>query len=161
VVFSRDTNRTLADPFDFFLNPFSLLRGIEQETRLTVAQPQSNRAVPVVEVADRDGEFVVTAELPGLAAEDVKVEIINRVLTMQGERRPEPGPEIRGEGRARRRYFYREIVLPDGVDASKARRNERWSPARVHPGRTGPGSADSGSDQTDREPAANGFQSKW
>ena len=66
---------------------------------------------PAVEIEQRDDDLVITAELPGLALEDIKVEVIGNVLVLQGERRRDRGPGGRTVGRSERRYghFYREM----------------------------------------------------
>src|SRR5713226_10502146 len=51
---------------------------------------------PQVEMFERDGEFVVRADLPGLKKEDVKVEFTDDDLVIEGERRSEQ--EEKGEG---------------------------------------------------------------
>jgi HSP20 family protein len=75
-----------------------------------------------LELEYRDQNLVITAELPGLSMEDIKVEIIGNMLVLQGERRRDDasGRQIR---RSERRYghFYREIVLPDGADTEHLR----------------------------------------
>jgi HSP20 family protein len=77
---------------------------------------------PQVEVFERGGQLVVRADLPGLTKEDVKVEVTDGALTISGERRQEQ--EERGEGfyRSERSYgsFYRQIPLPEGVNADDA-----------------------------------------
>jgi len=77
---------------------------------------------PAVEIEWRDDNLVITAELPGLGLEDIKVEAIGNVLILQGERRRDRAAGRRTVGRSERGcgYFYREIVLPDGVDAAGA-----------------------------------------
>jgi len=72
---------------------------------------------PPLEVKHKNGDFVVTAELPGLAKEEIKVEVIENNLVIQGERKRER--EEKGEEfyRSERYYgkFYRAIPLPKGA----------------------------------------------
>jgi HSP20 family protein len=44
---------------------------------------------PAVDIQQCDGDIVVTAELPGLKKEDVKVELTEDALIIQGERKQE------------------------------------------------------------------------
>ncbi len=76
---------------------------------------------PAVDVRESDDDFVVTAELPGLAKDTVDITIENGVLSLSGEKKEE-----REEGKAdsgryvlERRYgrFQRSFSLPRGVDA--------------------------------------------
>lgn len=77
---------------------------------------------PSVEVAQRDGQFVVCAELAGVKKEDVTVEVSGDRLTIEGERRQESpyGPqEVRRSERAYG-HFYRVINLPPGAQGEAA-----------------------------------------
>ena len=77
---------------------------------------------PRVDVAETDQEVKVTAELPGLDAEDVDVTVSHDVLTLKGEKKQEH--EEKGEGfyRSERSYgsFQRSIPLPSTVETDKA-----------------------------------------
>jgi HSP20 family protein len=123
------------DPLGFFDDDsFSLIRRMQKEMSRVFAQAgltSSGRGddflstawVPTAEVAYRDGNLVVSAELPGLSEKDVKVEINNDFLTIQGERKVEKDEAENGIRRSERRYgeFYRAIALPEGADAEHAR----------------------------------------
>lgn len=78
---------------------------------------------PAIEVFQREGNLVVRAELPGLNKEDVKVEVTEDGLAIQGERKQER--EEKGEGfyRSERSYgqFYRLIPLPEDIDTEQVR----------------------------------------
>jgi HSP20 family protein len=74
-----------------------------------------------VDIREEDDAFFVEAEVPGLSAEDVNVDIEKNILTIRGERKVE---KEEGEGRYRRierRYgsFSRSFSLPETVDAEK------------------------------------------
>jgi HSP20 family protein len=79
--------------------------------------------VPATEIAYRDGNLIVSAELPGLSEKDVKVEINGDFLVIQGERKIEHEEAEGGVRRTERKYgeFYRAIALPEGADAEHAR----------------------------------------
>jgi HSP20 family protein len=78
---------------------------------------------PPVEVFERGGNLVVRADLPGLNKEDIKVEVTDDGLVIQGERKREH--EEKGEGyyRSERSYgrFYRLIPLPDDINLDQVR----------------------------------------
>jgi HSP20 family protein len=76
---------------------------------------------PHVDVRERDGRFIVRADLPGLSKDDIQVELGYEVLTIRGERRQEKKEEREGYSYSECRYgsFYRAIPLPEGCDASK------------------------------------------
>lgn len=122
----------LFDPLGFFEDtPFSLLRRMQQEMNRVFAQPgvSSQGAVanpvwvPPIEVAYRDGNFVVSAELPGLNDEDVTVAIRDDAIVIEGEREIENEENDRGIHRTELRYgqFYRAIPLPEGAKTEQAR----------------------------------------
>jgi len=77
---------------------------------------------PRVEVFEREGQYVVKAELPGLTKDDVTVEVTNQMLTIQGKRAQEKKEEREGYCYSECHYgsFYRAIPLPAGVEATKA-----------------------------------------
>jgi HSP20 family molecular chaperone IbpA len=104
----------LLDSFDLWTGPKSCFK--------ESAPGHAASWSPAVEIEQRDDNLVITAELPGLGLEDIKVEAIGNVLILQGERRRDRGAGRRTLGRSERGcgYFYREIVLPDGVDAAGA-----------------------------------------
>jgi HSP20 family protein len=91
---------------------------------LPTAQPDGGAAfwVPAIEVTENNGACVIRAELPGLKTEDVKVEVADGVLTLEGERKVEHEAEHGGVYRTERMYgrFYRRIPLPDGAKVDRA-----------------------------------------
>lgn len=135
----------LLDPLGFFDDdPFSLMRRMQREMSRVVGQAGldvtrrgddflSNAWVPATEIAFQDGNLVVSAELPGLSENDVRVEINDDFLIIQGERKMEQEQNEGGIQRTERRYgeFYRAIALPDGADAEHARAEFRDGVLRV------------------------------
>jgi HSP20 family protein len=75
---------------------------------------------PAIEVAERDGKYVVHAELPGLKPDEVTVEVTDQTIVIQGERQSQSQNDRGGIHRTERRYgrFYRSIPLPEGVNAA-------------------------------------------
>jgi HSP20 family protein len=120
-------------PREFFAaNPFSLMRRMTEEMdrmfgNLDFTGGGQTRGMwsPVIEVAERDGQYVVHAELPGLKPEDVKVEVTNDALVIQGERKSQEQHNQGGIHRTERRYgqFYRTVPLPEGVNPEQIRAN--------------------------------------
>jgi HSP20 family protein len=120
----------LISPMDVFrMNPFSLMRRMSEEmdrvfgdgglARERAGDPSWS---PAIEVSQRDGNYVVRAELPGLKPEDVKLEIENDALVVQGERKVEHEEDKGGVHRTEIRYgrFYRSIPLPEGANTEQA-----------------------------------------
>jgi HSP20 family protein len=82
---------------------------------------------PSVEVFERDNNLVVRAELPGLDKDDVRVELTDDGLVIEGERRHEHEERLEGGYRSEIEYgrFYRLIPVPEGanIDQAQARMN--------------------------------------
>jgi HSP20 family protein len=86
-------------------------------------QSEGSMWSPAIEVTERDGNYVVHAELPGLKPEDVKVEVMDDALVIQGERKFTQEEKQGGVHRSEMRYgqFYRSIPLPEGVNPEQVR----------------------------------------
>lgn len=80
---------------------------------------------PEVECFYRNNELVVRADLPGLTKDDIKVDVTEHHITLQGERKREHEEEKGGVYRSERSYgtFYREIPLPEGAITEHAKAN--------------------------------------
>jgi len=78
---------------------------------------------PQIEVSQRNNELVVRADLPGMTKDDVKVDVTDDAITIQGERRREHEEERGGIYRSERSYgsFYRAIPLPEGAITDQAK----------------------------------------
>ena len=76
-------------------------------------------AVDIFETKDR--EFVVKAEVPDMARDDINVTFENGVLTVTGERKPQFDPSEGTFHRSERAYgrFSRSFTLPATVDANR------------------------------------------
>jgi HSP20 family protein len=85
----------------------------------TGAAATSRRWIPAMDLAETQDAYVLRADLPGLAPEDVSIELENRVLSVSGERRAEELSEGAGYRRVERATgsFRRTLTLPAGVDA--------------------------------------------
>jgi HSP20 family protein len=87
--------------------------------------PNSTRGAwsPQVEMFERDGELVLQADLPGLSKEEVKVELVDNALIIEGERRDKREEKRAGFYSSERSYgkFYRRLPLPQGANTEDAR----------------------------------------
>lgn len=74
------------------------------------------------DVEETDAAFVISAELPGVPLENVKLEIEDDVLTLTAVKRPSENGDRRGL-HAERRYgtFARAFSLPKAVDREAVR----------------------------------------
>jgi HSP20 family protein len=78
----------------------------------------SPRWLPPMDLLETGEHYVLRADLPGLADEDVNVQFEDNVLTISGERTAEHDDQQEGYYRLERAFgaFSRSLTLPDGVD---------------------------------------------
>ena len=72
---------------------------------------------PAVDIEEKDGKYVLKAELPGLKKEDIHVELKDGYLTLRGERNMEHEDKKKNYHRIERAYgsFERSFRVPDTV----------------------------------------------
>ena len=77
---------------------------------------------PRIDVVDDGDALRITAELPGIARQDVEILVEDDALVLRGEKKLESKSEEQGCYRLERAFgsFQRVIPLPDGVDADRA-----------------------------------------
>ena len=80
---------------------------------------------PRVDIREEAREFVILADLPGVAPEAIDVQMENGILTIKGERRDEAGAQggncslvERVHGTFHRRFALPDSADPDGITAS-------------------------------------------
>jgi HSP20 family protein len=111
-------SRYFPSPFRRFFEDFF------DETARETGLPElwsEGRFVPAIDVSEDKDSVTVTAEVPGMAREDLEVTVDNGVLTLRGEKREEEVAEETDYHRIERRYgqFERRMRLPNYVDADK------------------------------------------
>jgi HSP20 family protein len=76
---------------------------------------------PAVDIAEKDKEYEITAELPGLDESNVEVKFADGLLTIKGEKREEKEEKKKDFYLSERRFgsFQRSFQVPEGVDADK------------------------------------------
>jgi len=76
---------------------------------------------PAVDVEERDQEYVVRAELPGVAREDVNITTRGNILTIRGEKKQTKEARDSDYHRTERLYgsFQRSFSLPGNVKEDK------------------------------------------
>jgi HSP20 family protein len=111
----------------FGLSPFAMMREFTEEMdrmfQGTAASQEMQAWAPAIDVQQANGNLMVTAELPGLKKEEVKVELSDDALVIEGERKREHKEEREGYYRSERCYgkFYRSIPLPEGAKTDQAK----------------------------------------
>src|ERR1700753_985155 len=77
------------------MSPFSLLRRMTEEfdrilqPLLSESETSNIAWMPTIEVSQHDGKYHLLAELPGLSPNEVRVEVDDDALVLQGERQVE------------------------------------------------------------------------
>lgn len=106
-------NKEISSFFDNIANDFKSLSTWSEDKDLT----------PAVDIIDNERVFRVEAELPGIKAENVEVDIGDNLLTIKGEKKA--SKEDKGENYVHRERYYgkylRTISLPENVDTSRAK----------------------------------------
>jgi HSP20 family protein len=125
----------------FSMNPFSLMRRFTDEMDRMFEdfggwrgrRSEMEQWAPTVEVQEREGNLEVVAELPGVNESDVKVEVNNEGLVIQGERKREHEEKREGYYHSERSYghFYRLIPLPENANVDQAQAEFRNGELRV------------------------------
>jgi HSP20 family protein len=87
-----------------------------------------------MDVQETDQEYLVKADLPEVKKEDVKVDVQEGVLTIEGERKQEKEEKNKKFHRIERSYgkFVRRLAMPGDVDAAKAAAEFKDGVLQVH-----------------------------
>jgi HSP20 family protein len=112
-------------------NPLAEIDQLQQRLNRVFLDPASPVArdesfadfVPAIDVYETDAEFVVTADLPDVKKNDVKVQVQDGMLSIEGERQRDKEEKGKRFHRVEREYgrFVRRLVLSTEVDAAKVR----------------------------------------
>jgi HSP20 family protein len=78
-------------------------------------------ASPAVDFVEKEKEYEITAELPGMNDKNVEVKLSNGMLAISGEKKEEKEEKKEGYYFSERRYgsFSRTFRVPEGVDDEK------------------------------------------
>lgn len=92
------------------------------------------RWIPAMDLVETEGDFVLRADLPGLAEGDVNIELEDNVLTVSGERKAEHEERKEGYYRIERSSgaFRRSLTLPEGVDPEQVKASFDRGVLEVH-----------------------------
>ncbi|MCP4581663.1 MAG: Hsp20/alpha crystallin family protein [candidate division Zixibacteria bacterium] len=85
------------------------------------SEPGENRWAPSVDIIEDDAQLVLSAEIPGVGKEDVKINLHDSVLTIEGEKRHSEKEKADNSYRNERYYgkFSRSFTLNSDIDADK------------------------------------------
>lgn len=93
-----------------------------------------NEWIPAVDIREKKKEYVIQAELPGVARDDIHLTVDKGILRLSGERRSEN--EEKDETQHRRESYYgqfaRSFSLPDDVAADQVTAKYRDGVVEIH-----------------------------
>ncbi len=107
------------------IQPWSILNQLNRELEQfvgQVAEPQGElkqaQWVPAVDIEETPEAYVIHADVPGVPAKDIEINVENGLLEISGERKLEKEVEERGVRRFERVFgkFYRSFRLPETAD---------------------------------------------
>lgn len=99
-------------------DPFSELSRVQDELSRAADGNWRRGFVPAVDIYEDKESFSLRAELPGVKADEVHIDLDRHLLTLRGERKLEREDRKEGYHRIERSYgkFTRSFALPDTVD---------------------------------------------
>lgn len=121
--------------------PIAELDALEDQMNRWMSQVWPSRAlaetmewVPKVDLIDSDGEYILTAEIPGMSKEDIEIDVQDGILTLSGEKKESKEHESAHHRYFERRYgsFERSFPLPRAVDPDKVKANYENGVLTVH-----------------------------
>lgn len=88
---------------------------------LEVPHSAAWQIAPATDMVEKDKEYEISAELPGMDEKDIEIKLSNHTLSIKGEKTEEKEEREKDYYLSERRYgsFHRIFQLPEGVDADK------------------------------------------
>lgn len=82
---------------------------------------QGRAGLPALEMQESDQEYRLMAELPGMTADDVEIDVSDGLLTISGEKKEQRDEKDKGFMFTERSYgrFERRVQLPASADEDK------------------------------------------
>lgn len=82
---------------------------------------------PAIDIVEKDKAFEVTAELPGLDAKNIDLQLSDGMLTIKGEKQDDKEEKTTDRYVSERRYgsFRRSLQIPGSVDADAVQQGGR------------------------------------
>jgi HSP20 family protein len=97
--------------FDRFFQDFNLPSFFAEESEY----------LPAFDISEKEDEYVVKAELPGIDVKDLDIQFSNGLLTVKGQKKQEKEDKGENYHRIERRYgsFQRSFRIPDNIQEDK------------------------------------------
>jgi HSP20 family protein len=76
---------------------------------------------PACEITEEKNHYLLSLDMPGIAKDDIKIDVTDNTVTVTGERHKEEEKKEQGAWHSERQYgrFLRSFTLPSGVDSGK------------------------------------------
>lgn len=123
-------------------NPFRELEDIQTRLNRVFGEfpphaeepPFFAKWAPAVDIQETDQEYLIKAELPEVKKENVKVEVVDGTLTIEGERTMEKEENGKKFHKVERAYgkFMRQFALPLDVETAKLEAEFKDGVLNVH-----------------------------
>jgi HSP20 family protein len=112
----REMERMMDQFFDRRMRPWWPERWLGKESMMDIG-------MPAIDLYEEKDDVVVKAELPGMAKNDIEVNLSDHMLTIRGEKRKEEEIKEKDYYRSERAYgsFIRTVELPTDVYADKVK----------------------------------------
>lgn len=114
----RNEMDRLFDRFGFGLRPFRTWFDMEPAVRF---RTNFEMPSPAIDIVEEPSGYRLTAELPGMAENDIELIVSGDTVTLKGEKKQESETKQNNYSLSERCYgsFQRSFTLPDGVDRDK------------------------------------------
>lgn len=92
------------------------------ETNRRTAAYDERSFIPACEVAETEANYLMSIDLPGMKKENIKIEVVDKLLTISGERKREIKTEEKEKVQRFEKsygFFKRSFTLPTTVDTTK------------------------------------------
>lgn len=95
-----------------------LVRGFFEDWELPV---WGHGRWPAIDIAEKENEFLVKAEVPGCKADDIDISVRGNTLTISGEKKQHEEKKEKGYYHVERSYgsFRRDLNVPAEIDTAK------------------------------------------
>jgi HSP20 family protein len=115
----REIDRLFDDlrPFDWHLPSARTAFGFE----MPKLSAEGWVIAPAMDLVEKEKEYEISAELPGIDEKNVEIKLVNGTLTIKGEKNEEKEEKQKDYYLSERRFgsFQRSFALPEGVDTDK------------------------------------------
>jgi len=124
-IIKREPEQAFALPRNTAWEPFQLMREMLNWDPFRALDTFAPRALatwtPQFDVKETADNYILRADLPGIAEEDLEIQMVGNRLTVSGHRELEERQEGESYYAVERSYgtFTRTFSLPDGIDADQ------------------------------------------